>query len=107
MPFVDNINISSLSGNDAEEMIRSVVRQLNEWAAEISNEKIASVQKGQDGNVRIVQGLQTVNGQTLVGTLYYDNDGVDRILVGLHPIDGRAGIWVSEEGESVIDLLAS
>lgn len=105
MPFVEPIKKSAISGSAPEEMIDSIVRQLNEWAAEISNEKIAQVQRGEDGSVRIVQGTQIVNGTSVVGTVYYDNENIDRIFVGLAPTDGRPGIWISEEGESVIGLL--
>jgi hypothetical protein len=88
-------------------MIRSLVRQLNEWSREISNEKLNVVQRGEDGNVRIVQGVQKVGDTSVVGTVYYDNDDVDRIFIGLAPDDGRPGIWISEEGQSVISLLVS
>lgn len=105
MPFLEDIHTSSVSGDSADEKITSMARQLNEWAREISNEKTATVQKGEDGQVRIVQGIQNVDGTSLVGTVYYDNDNIDRILVGLHPVNGNPGIWISKEGESVIGLL--
>lgn len=106
MPFVEPIQISVLSGSTPEAMVESVVRQLNEWAAEISNEKITQVQRGEDGSVRIVQGLQDVNGTRVVGTVYYDNDDVPRIFIGLSPDDNRPGIWVSKEGVDVVSELA-
>lgn len=105
MAFLEDIHIAS-AGSDPAEMINTVVRQLNEWAREISNEKIATVQKGEDGQVRIVQGTQQINGVSVVGTVYYDNDNLDRIFIGLAPDDGRPGIWISRDGESVIGLLA-
>lgn len=106
MPYLDSISVSALGSSDPKEMIDSLVRQLNAWAAEISNEKIATVQRNPDGNVSIVQGSQTVNGVQIVGTLYYDTEGIDRIFVGLHPTDSHPGIWISEDGESIIGLLA-
>jgi hypothetical protein len=105
MPYLQDVNVSSISGNTPEEMITSLVRQLNEWAREISNEKIALIQRGEDGNVRIVQGVQDVNGTRVVGTVYYDNDNVPRIFIGLAPDDSRPGIWISKEGDDVIALL--
>ena len=105
MPFVDPINKGALSGQDPTVVIDSIVRQLNEWAAEISNEKIATVQRGENGNARIVQGAQRVGDVSVIGTVYYDNNNVDRIFIGLAPDDGRPGIWISETGESVIGLL--
>lgn len=106
MPFLQPVNVSSIAGDNPRDWVESLVRQLNEWAAEISNEKITIVQRGDDGNVRIVQGTQKVGETSVVGTVYYDNDNVDRIFVGLAPDDGRPGIWISEEGESVIGLLS-
>jgi len=105
MPFVEDLHVSSLSGSTPEEMIQSLVKQLNEWAREISNEKLTITQRGDDGNVRIVQGAQQVGDTRVVGTIYYDTDNVDRIFIGLAPDDNRPGIWISKEGESVIALL--
>lgn len=105
MPFLKDISISAISGNTAEEKLDSVVRQLGEWSSEISNEKIATTQLNADGNLAVVQGLQTINGTQVVGTVYYDTTGTPRILIGLAPDDNRPGIWISKDGYSVIDEL--
>lgn len=107
MPFIKPVTISALSGDTQDGKLDSVVRQLGEWAAEISNEKIASTQLNATGDLAIVQGLQTINGVTVVGTVYYDTSGIPRILIGLAPDDNRPGIWISKEGQSVIDLLVA
>lgn len=107
MPILQQISASAIAGSEPKEMLESVIRQLNEWAAEISNEKLASVQQGDDGSVRIVTGSQNVNGIRVVGTVYYDNDNIPRIFIGLAPDDSRPGIWISKEGEDVISLLES
>lgn len=105
MPFLRNINVSAVSGNTPEQKIDSVVKQLNDWAGEISNEKLASVQTDEQGNFRIVSGAQNIDGTAVIGTVYYDTSNVPRILIGLSPDDGRPGVWISDEGESVITLL--
>lgn len=105
MPLLPDINTGAISGQPAEDQLKNVQAQLNEWARLLSNEKTTNVQRGTDGEVKIVQGIITIGTTTLVGTLYYDNDGVDRIFIGLAPDDGRPGIWISKEGESVITLL--
>lgn len=107
MPFVKDLSLGALPGDDFNSKFESMTRQLNEWAREISNEKIATVQNGDDGNVRIVQGAQDVNGTRIVGTLYYDNSGIPRIFIGLHPITGEPGNWITKDGIDVIaELIA-
>ena len=110
MPLLTDLSLGSLaSSKNTDEKLDSLVRQLNEWARMLSNEKETTVQHGEDGSVRIVQGVQydAENNVTFVGTLYYDADGVPRILIGLHPLDQHAGIWISSEGENVISLLVA
>ena len=107
MPFVQQLNISSISGDTPEAKLDSLVRQLNEWAAEISNEKLTIVQRGEDGEVRIVQGSQIINGVRLVGTVYYDTSNIPRILIGLHPTTNLPGIWISKDGIDVITELTT
>lgn len=107
MPFVEPIKKAAIDPNDMPAALDSIIRQLNEWAAEISNEKLTIVQRGEDGQVRIVQGAQQVGDTRVVGTVYYDNNNVDRIFIGLAPDDGRPGIWISKEGQSVISLLVA
>lgn len=42
------------------------------------------------------------------GMVISDLDGrYRRILIGQHPIDGRAGSWVSKDGIDVIDELSA
>lgn len=77
MPFLTDISIAALPGNTPEEKLESVVRQVNEWGRLLSNEALT--------------------------TVYKDNTGTPRILIGVLP-DGDTGIVVSKEGFSVLDV---
>ena len=107
MPLLPDVTTGALSGDTPDKKIDSMARQINDWGRLLSNEKIASVQRGEDGNIRIVQGVQTIGTTRVVGTVYYDENDIPRILIGLAPDDGRPGIWISEDGQNVIDLLTS
>lgn len=74
MPFLSDIELSALPGDDNKEKFDSLVRQLNEWGRAISNERITDV--------------------------YNDTSGTPRILIGVLP-DGQTGIAISREGIDV------
>ena len=107
MPLLNDVSLGALRGDEPDKKLDSVVRQVNEWGRTLSNETIASVQKGRDGKIRIVSGLQTLNDYEFVGTLYYDSNDVPRIFIGLAPDDLRPGIWISNDGVDVISELVS
>ena len=76
MPYLDDVALGAVDG-DPDAAIRSVVKQVNEWARTLSNEKRADV--------------------------YKDNTGINRIIIGVLP-DGDSGIVVSKEGIDVLDV---
>lgn len=102
MPDLQEVRIGALNGQP-EEQVQSVVRQLNEWSRQISNESITRVQKNDSGNTAIVSGkLPYENGY---GTLYYDSDGVPSIVIGVLP-DGTMGMVVAKSGVDVLSLFS-
>lgn len=103
MADLQDISTAALDGSTPDEKINSVIRQLNEWGRNISNESVSLIQNADDGTVRIIQGKTPFEG--VYGTIYYDSTGIPRILVGLAPVDGRPGVWVSKDGQNVITLL--
>lgn len=79
----------------------NMVAQLNKNFAKLDNESVVKVfKRGQ--TTAVIQGRYADN---RYGTIYSDEDGVRRILIGQAPDDGRPGIWISREGEDVITLL--
>lgn len=74
MPFLEEIHLSAIPGNNAEQKLESLTRQLNEWARTISNERLTDV--------------------------YNDNSGTPRILIGVLP-DTETGIVISKDGIDV------
>lgn len=81
---------------------KAVVNQINRNFQQLDVESVTKTFKGQVGN-SIVQGRYADN---RYGQVYYDDSGVARILIGQAPDDGRMGIWVSNEGEDVLELLS-
>lgn len=77
MPFIPDVRLGALQGASTEEKFKSLVAQLNEWAASISNENRTDV--------------------------YKDNSGTNRIIIGVLP-DGDTGIVISKEGVDVLSL---
>ena len=45
MPTLEDIRIGALPGDNPEEQIEGIVRQLNEWGRRISNEEITKIIK--------------------------------------------------------------
>lgn len=74
MPFLDDITVSALPGDNTEQKLESIVRQMNEWGRILSNETLTRV--------------------------YQDNSGTPRILIGVLP-DGTTGIVISRDGIDV------
>lgn len=58
MPFLPDIIASSLSGDDPEAQIKSVIKQLNEWGRTISNESRTNITKDDSGTQRLLIGYQ-------------------------------------------------
>jgi hypothetical protein len=58
MPFLADINSSSLNQDDPQKQIQSIVRQLNEWGREISNENRTKIINDDSGIPRILIGYQ-------------------------------------------------
>lgn len=76
--------------------------QINDMVRQIKNEQTTKVFKQASGNA-IVQGKLPYSGG--YGSLYYDTNNVPRILIGIAP-DGTMGMFVSKEGESVLDAFS-
>lgn len=74
MPFLPDVQLSAIPGDNAQEKLDSLVRQINEWARVISNERRTDV--------------------------YKDNSNTNRILIGVLP-DNSTGIVISKEGVDV------
>lgn len=74
MAILGDVQVGSLS-NDERQMIHSIVKQVNEWARQVSNEDLVKI--------------------------YKDQSGTNRRMVGLLP-DGTIGIRVSKEGVDVV-----
>ena len=58
MPFLADINFSSLNQDDTQKQLQAIVRQLNEWGREISNENRTKVINDDTGTPRILIGYQ-------------------------------------------------
>lgn len=88
----------SITGTD----IQSIVRQINRNFQVLDTENVTKTFKGPNATNSIVQGRYR-DGR--YGQVYYDENGVARILIGQAPDDGRMGIWVSSAGVDVITTL--
>ena len=78
-----------------------MANMINRNFQKLDIESVTKTFSGPSGN-SIIQGRLPYG---KYGQIYYDNDGVARILIGQAPDDGRMGIWISSEGEDVITLL--
>ena len=76
---------------------------VNRNFAVMDGESLTKKFNGPNGTSSIIQG-RLPNGR--YGQVYYDENGVARILIGQAPDDGRMGIWISSDGEDVLELLA-
>lgn len=79
MPFLPDVQLSALPGENAEQKLDSLVKQINEWGRMLSNEKRTEV--------------------------YKDNSGTNRIIIGVLP-DGDTGIVVSKENVDVLTVFS-
>lgn len=84
---------SQNSGQANWNQVNNAIRQLN-------NEQTVKTFKQSGGINAIITGKLPYAGG--YGSLYYDSDGVPRVLIGINP-DGGIGLYVSKTGESVID----
>ena len=92
MPFVGDVRLSAISSDDTNAKFDAIVRQVNEWGRTISNEKVANVNTDAAGTPRIVTGVQTVSDIDIVGTVYYDANGVHRIMQGVVTISSTSNV---------------
>lgn len=79
MPFIPDVNVSSLPGDTSDDKLNSLVKQLNEWARTISNERRTEI--------------------------YKDNTGINRIIIGVLP-DNTTGIVISKENVDVLSVFS-
>lgn len=79
----------------------NMVNQINQNFAQLDNENVTKVFKNGQNNA-IIEGRYMDN---RYGQVYYDANGVPRILIGQAPDDGRPGIWISQDGQNVLTLL--
>ena len=87
--------------NIAPNDMKSMANMINRNFQKLDVESVTKTFSGPSGN-SIIQG-RLPSGK--YGQIYYDNDGVARILIGQAPDDGRMGIWISKEGQDVLTLL--
>lgn len=73
--------------------------QINNMMRQLNNEQVTKTFKQPNGNA-IINGKLPYEGG--YGSLYYDSNGIPRIVIGILP-DGTTGFVVSKEGESVLD----
>ncbi len=80
-----------------------VIRTLNQNFAALDNETVTKSFKQGGGNNAVIIGRLPYDGG--YGILLYDTDGIPRVLEGIAP-DGSIGLWVSKDGESVLDAFS-
>jgi hypothetical protein len=76
---------------------------LNKNFGELDGETVTKVFLGANNRVAIIEGKLPYDGG--YGALYYDANGVPRVLIGINP-DGGVGLYVSKVDESVIDAFS-
>lgn len=74
MPFLEDVQVSSIHSDDPQKQIEALAKQVNQSFRAISNETRTNV--------------------------YKDDTGTDRILIGVLP-DGTTGIVISKDGIDV------
>jgi hypothetical protein len=77
-----------------------MVNQLNTVVQNFNNEQTTKTFKGTGGKNTIVEGKLPYDGG--YGSLYYDADGVPRILIGIDP-NGDMTLAISKDGQDVLD----
>lgn len=58
MSLLQDLNIAALDGEDPQKQIESVVKQLNEWARQLSNEDRTKIIKDDSGTERLLLGYE-------------------------------------------------
>jgi len=86
--------LSSKSG------LPSIVRQVNANFRQLDAETSSKTIQGGGGNTAMISG-RLPNGK--YGEVFYDDNGMPRILIGQAPGDGRPGIWVTKPGFNVLN----
>lgn len=79
--------------------LQEALKAINANFAQLDQETVTKTFKQANGNV-IIEGKLPYEGG--YGSLYYDTDGIPRVLIGIAP-DGTTGLFVSKPGESVLD----
>lgn len=77
MPFLADINFGPLNQDDIQKQLQSIVRQLNEWGREISNEERTKITNDDSGTKRLLIGYQEngfANGNVGVKMSQVDKD---------------------------------
>ena len=77
--------------------------QVNRNFQALDQENVTKTFNGPNATKSVIQG-RLPNGR--YGLLFADESGTNRILIGQAPDDGRMGLWVSTEGQDVLELLA-
>lgn len=81
--------------------LEELIRLQNANFAQIDSEGVTKAFKQANGNA-ILEGRLPYGGY---GSLYYDESGKARVLVGIYK--GRPGIWISKDGKDVVEELAA
>lgn len=76
--------------------------QLNDMIRQLNKEQTTKVFKQPGGNV-IIEGKLPYEGG--YGSLYYDTNGIPRVLIGIAP-DGTVGLFVSKVNVSVLSAFS-
>lgn len=76
--------------------------QINDMVRQLNNEQQVKTFKAANNINAVITGRYQ-DGR--YGLVISDDAGDRRVLVGQAPDDGRPGVWVSKEGQDVIDLL--
>lgn len=85
-----------------DSQLPSALKAINANFAKLDNEAVTKTFKQAGGNAIITGKLPYSGGY---GSLYYDANGVPRIIIGIAP-DGTVGIFVSKDGVSVLDAFS-
>jgi len=89
----------SLTPVSSQNSDASNLSQVNNMIRQLNNEQTTKTFKQANGNAIITGKLPYEGGY---GSLYYDSNGIPRIVIGILP-DGTTGFVVSKEGENVLD----
>lgn len=82
--------------------------QVNDMIRQLNREQVAKTFKQPGGANAVVNGklpYLTSAGNPAYGSLYYDENGIPSIIIGITP-DGKIDIVAAKEGENVIDAFS-